>query len=104
MWSRQAISLAEEFGISGRGLSKICSRFDIPVPPPGYWAKLAAGKHVPKVPLPSGKADFPSEVLIQFSPEGSAAALPEQVRAAVTAALENRVTSCQVNCASCYAR
>ena len=26
MWSRPAISLAEEFGISGRGLGKICSR------------------------------------------------------------------------------
>ena len=34
MWSRPAISLAEEFGISGRGLGKICSRFEIPVPSP----------------------------------------------------------------------
>ena len=34
MWSRPAISLAEEFGISGRGLGKICSRFEIPVPVP----------------------------------------------------------------------
>jgi hypothetical protein len=42
MWSRPAIALAEEFGISGRGLGKICSRFEIPVPPRGYWAKLAA--------------------------------------------------------------
>ena len=42
MWSRPAISLAEEFGISGRGLGKICSRFEIPVPPRGYWANLAA--------------------------------------------------------------
>ena len=31
MWSRPAIALAQEFGISGRGLGKICSRFEIPV-------------------------------------------------------------------------
>jgi hypothetical protein len=36
MWSRPAIFLAEEFGISGRGLGKICGRFEIPVPPHGY--------------------------------------------------------------------
>jgi hypothetical protein len=46
MWSRPAIALAEEFGISGRGLGKICSRFEIPVPPRGYWANLAVGKRV----------------------------------------------------------
>ena len=90
MWSRPAISLAEEFGISGRGLGKICSRFEIPVPPRGYWAKLAAGKHVTRIPLPTAKSDVPSEILIQPSAEGPAAALPEQVRAEVTAILENR--------------
>jgi hypothetical protein len=90
MWSRSAISLAEEFGISGRGLGKICSRFEIPVPPRGYWAKLAAGKHVTKPPLPIAKSDLPLEIWIQPSPEGPAAALPEQVRTEVTAVLENR--------------
>jgi len=90
IWSRPAIALAEELGISGRGLGKICSRFEIPVPPRGYWAKLAAGKHVTRAPLPTAKSDAPSEILIQPSPEGPAAALPEQVRAEVTAVLENR--------------
>ena len=90
MWLRPAISLAEELGVSGRGLGKICSRFEIPVPPRGYWAKLAAGKHVTRTPLPTAKSDVPSEILIQPSPEGPEAALPEQVRAEVTAVLENR--------------
>ena len=67
MWSRPAIALAEEFGISGRGLGKICSRFKIRVPPRGYWAKLAAGKHVTRIPLPTAKSDVPSEILIQPS-------------------------------------
>jgi hypothetical protein len=90
MWSGPAIALAEEFGLSGRGLGKICSRFGIPVPPRGYWAKLAAGKHVVRIPLPTPKSGVSSEILIQPSPEGPAAALPEQVRAEVTAVLENR--------------
>ncbi|HLG87163.1 MAG TPA: hypothetical protein VKZ79_08190 [Alphaproteobacteria bacterium] len=34
--------VAKEFGITGRGLAKICERLDIPTPPRGYWAKLAA--------------------------------------------------------------
>jgi hypothetical protein len=90
MWLRPAISLAEEFGISGRGLGKICSRFEIPVPPRGYWAKLAAGKHVTRIPFPTAKSDVPSEILIQPSPESPAAPLPEQVRAEVAAVLEVR--------------
>lgn len=69
MWSRPAISLAEEFGISGRGLGKLCSRFEIPVPPRGYWAKLAAGKHVTRIPLPNAKSEVPYEILFQPSPE-----------------------------------
>lgn len=42
-------ALAQEFGISDRGLAKVCSRHRIPVPPRGYWAKVAAGER-PKVP------------------------------------------------------
>ena len=91
MWSRPAIALAEEFGISGRGLGKICSRFEIPVPPRGYWAKLAARKCVTRIPLPTAKSDVPSEISIQPSPEGLAAALPEEVRSEVTA---HRQTTC----------
>jgi hypothetical protein len=90
MWSRPAIALAEDFGISGRGLGKLCSRFAIPVPPRGYWAKLAAGKRVTRIPLPTAKSDVPSEISIQASPETLAAALPEEVRSEVTAVLENR--------------
>lgn len=89
-WSRPAISLAEEFGVSGRGLGKLCNRFEIPVPPRGYWAKLAAGQHVTRIPLPTVKSDIPSQILIQPSPEGGEAILPEQVRAEVTAVLEHR--------------
>jgi len=48
VWSKPVEKVAEEFGISGRGLAKICKRHRIPSPPRGYWAKLAAGQHVKK--------------------------------------------------------
>lgn len=53
VWSIPMIKLAKKYGLSGRGLSKICNKHDIPCPPRGYWAKLQAGKKVKKIPLPS---------------------------------------------------
>lgn len=44
--------VAPEFGLSGNGLAKLCRREGIPVPGPGYWAKLAHGKRVKKPALP----------------------------------------------------
>ena len=52
VWSRPILSVARDFGISDRGLGKICRRFEIPVPPRGYWAKRAAGIRLEKAPLP----------------------------------------------------
>jgi hypothetical protein len=49
VWSKPMSTLAIEFGISDRGLAKVCGRHRIPVPPRGYWAKVAAGER-PKVP------------------------------------------------------
>jgi len=59
-------------------------------PSPRLLARLAVGKHVTKAPLRTAKSGLPSEVFIQPSPAGPAAALPEQVRAEVTAVLGNR--------------
>jgi hypothetical protein len=52
--------LAKEWGLSGRGLAKACRRLQIPVPPRGYWARVAAGQRVrrPKLPaLPPGQGE-----------------------------------------------
>ena len=64
VWSKPVGSVARELCISGRGLAKICARFEIPVPPRGYWAKLAAGKPAPEIPLPSTDSKLPSEIQI----------------------------------------
>ena len=64
VWSVPVDKLAKEWGMSGRGLSKACSRLKVPVPPRGYWARVAAGQraHRPKLPiLPPGQAE---EILI----------------------------------------
>ena len=49
------ITLAKEYGISDVGLAKICRRNQVPLPPRGYWAKLAAGIHLQKTQLPATK-------------------------------------------------
>ncbi|MDY0885439.1 hypothetical protein ACFPL7_12130 [Dongia soli] len=48
VWSKPVEKVAEDFGISGGGLAKICERHRIPSPPHGYWARLAAGQSVKK--------------------------------------------------------
>ena len=51
VWATPVKTLAKEHGMSDVGLRKICIALDIPMPPRGYWAKLAAGKKVPRPPL-----------------------------------------------------
>jgi hypothetical protein len=51
VWATPVKTLAKEHGLSDVGLRKICIALDIPMPPRGYWQKLAAGKTTPKRPL-----------------------------------------------------
>jgi len=47
--------------MSDVGLAKVCRRYDIPRPPPGYWAKLQAGNKVERPQLRESKdLDGPS--------------------------------------------
>ena len=52
VWESPVTHIAKEFDISDVGLSKMCRRHAIPLPPMGYWTKLKHGKAVPKPPLP----------------------------------------------------
>lgn len=56
VWATPMSRLAEEYGISGNGLAKICGREDIPYPPRGYWAKHAVGKAPKQTPLPKSSS------------------------------------------------
>jgi hypothetical protein len=51
VWATPVTKLANDYGLSDVGLRKICVSLDIPMPPRGHWAKLAAGKKIPKPPL-----------------------------------------------------
>ncbi|KAB2954740.1 MAG: hypothetical protein F9K19_14775 [Rhizobiaceae bacterium] len=52
VWATPMSRLAEQYGISGNGLAKICDREDIPYPPRGYWAKHAVGRAPKQTSLP----------------------------------------------------
>ena len=49
--------LAGHYGLSDRGLAKICKRYDIPCPPRGHWAKKQNGKKSARKPLPLCESD-----------------------------------------------
>lgn len=51
-WQTPLSRLGPELGLSDVGLSKLCKRYGIPVPPRGYWAKMEAGVSVKRKPLP----------------------------------------------------
>jgi hypothetical protein len=62
IWSEPTTTLAQRFGISDVGLAKVCRRSDIPAPPRGYWARIAAGDSLPRPELPE-RADLCSRAI-----------------------------------------
>ncbi len=52
VWTTPMRTLAGEFGMSDRGLAKLCERHAIPVPGLGYWRRKETGKRVRQLPLP----------------------------------------------------
>jgi hypothetical protein len=58
-WKKPMSQLAQDFGLSGVGLAKLCSRHQIPTPPRGYWALLEVGRAPPKPALPAVTAPRP---------------------------------------------
>ena len=63
VWSKPMTAVAKEYGLSDRGLAKLCERNGIPVPPRGYWAKKQAGKKVTKPALIVLDPDRPETAL-----------------------------------------
>jgi len=52
VWTQPRTALAKEFGVSDVAIGKHCVQANIPAPPAGYWARLHAGRMVPRAPLP----------------------------------------------------
>ncbi|MGP8049369.1 MAG: hypothetical protein ACLPYB_02040 [Desulfobaccales bacterium] len=52
-WSKPMRHLAKDYGVSDRGMAKLCARNQVPVPPRGYWARKSSGHKVVQPPLPA---------------------------------------------------
>lgn len=55
VWAEPVTKVARRYAISDVGLRKICLDLEVPLPPVGYWAKLAAGRAAKKPPLGTTK-------------------------------------------------
>ena len=95
VWDEPGTHLARRFGISDVALAKICRRLDVPRPPPGWWARKAAGRKVRVAPLPTRRPDIPGQVRITPTPI-TADGLREQISAEAkqlgTIAVPDRLT------------
>lgn len=68
VWETPMVKLAAEWGLSGRGLAKLCERHGIPVPGRGHWALERAGFAMERDPLP---AEPPPETQVTIVGEPS---------------------------------
>ncbi|MDE2319926.1 MAG: hypothetical protein KGK02_09545 [Rhodospirillales bacterium] len=91
VWSKPIQQLAAEFGVSDRGLAKVCARNGIPNPPRGYWARLAAGGNVKRPPGPNDDERWEWQVKIvpTLSPLATSIMTSRKLEQAHSAKIEN---------------
>lgn len=65
IWSKPMIHAGAELGLTGTGLKKICLTHEIPLPPQGWWAKLAAGHKLAKPTLPPATDERLSQIRVR---------------------------------------
>jgi len=69
VWSEPIRRVAVRYGLSDRGLAKICVRLHVPVPGRGYWRQKAVGKEVWQPPLKAlAPTAPPNERAVTLSP------------------------------------
>lgn len=68
VWESPGTHLAKRFGISDVALAKICHKLDVPRPPPGWWARKAAGRKVSVASLPPRRPDVHGQIRIAPTP------------------------------------
>lgn len=61
VWARPMVEVAKEFSLSDVGLAKRCRAVGVPVPPRGYWARVAAGQSPARTPLPKYRTREPTK-------------------------------------------
>jgi hypothetical protein len=78
VWAIPMSRLAAQYGISDVALAKTCAKLGIPVPPRGYWARLAVGQNPKRPKLPKALPDTPAEVRLGRVPVGPAGEVPSR--------------------------
>lgn len=71
VWSTPMVKLAQEYGLSDVGLTKICKKLNIPRPPQGYWMRKHKGKPstLPTTSGPKTHTFMLEETKVESSPE-----------------------------------
>lgn len=64
VWAEPMMKLARQYGLSDRGLAKICDRLGIPTPGRGYWAKVQNGQTPVQPKLPRLKPGQQGKVIL----------------------------------------
>ncbi|KAJ3472749.1 hypothetical protein NLI96_g13268 [Meripilus lineatus] len=80
IWSEPVGKVAKRYQISDVGLRKICVNLSIPVPPVGYWAKIAAGQTVKKPSLAPTKGPTTYQRTIYKDPQDDERSMRTQAR------------------------
>ncbi len=95
VWSEPVTRVAKRYGVSDVALRKTCHKLSVPMPPAGYWAKVAAGKTPHKFPLPkySGPTELVRERLVTEQPAEPVPPEPQHLilRREFEARPENRI-------------
>lgn len=92
VWAEPMSKLAQQYGISDRGLAKACAKANIPVPERGYWAKAQAGQKLKRPKLPPSADGEDAGVINPPAPSPPPPApppMPETVRVKIDAELQN---------------
>src|SRR5258706_16122394 len=65
VWTEPIHKLCKQYSLSDRGLGKLCARHSIPVPPRGYWARVAHGQKPKRPALPPLKEGQRATIYVQ---------------------------------------
>ena len=55
VWARPMLAVANDYEVSANYLARVCASLNVPWPPRGYWAKVAAGHKPPQPALPPAR-------------------------------------------------
>lgn len=75
VWSIPMTKVAQQFEVSNSYLARVCTALNVPRPGRGYWAKLAVGATLPRIPLPEPQ---PGDQL-SWEPGGGLSTVPKRL-------------------------